>query len=185
MIRLAVAAILAASLWAAPALAHKLKVFATAEGAAIAGSAYFAGGGKAAGIEGLVQAPDGSRVVTFHTDDQGGFRFPVTARQDYAISVDSGDGHVAHTIVAAAELPASLPDGMAAPLAVVKTPARADSSAALDVEAAVARQIGPLRQQIDAMEERARFSDIMGGIGTIFGVFGIAAWIAARRGRKP
>lgn len=181
--RILLAAVAVLMLSTAPALAHKLKVFAAAEGADIVGTAYFAGGGKAVGSVGRVLAPDQSLIATFTTDDQGGFRFAVSARQDYTISVDSGDGHVAQTIVAAIELPASLPAGLSSAVAVAE-PAPESSSAALDVEAAVARQIRPLRQQIDAMEERARFSDIMGGIGTIFGLFGIAAWVAARRSNR-
>lgn len=178
--------ILAAALVLAspPALAHKLKVFAGTEGAAIVGSAYFAGGGKAVGSAGRLLGPDGAVVAEFHTDAEGGFRLPVALRQDYRVSVDSGDGHLAETVVAAAELPEGLPTG-AASAAATPAPAAMPAAASDQIEAAVARQILPLRRQIDAMEERARFSDIMGGIGTIFGVFGIAAWIAARRKPKP
>lgn len=176
---LATALVLAAP----PAFAHKLKVFAATEGAAIVGSAYFAGGGKAVGSAGRLLGPDGMVVAEFHTDAEGGFRLPVTQRQDYRVSVDSGDGHVAETTVAAAELPESLPAGANSAAAPILAPAAVPEAVPDQIEAAVARQILPLRRQIDAMEERARFSDIMGGIGTIFGLFGIGAWIAARR--KP
>lgn len=161
MIRLA-APLMALSLWAGPALAHKLKVFVTHEAGELVGTAYFAGGGPAVQVNGTVMAADGAELARFRTDAEGNFR--VTAPADALVTVDSGDGHVASTGGATVE-PVSTP--------------------ATDVEAAVARQIRPLRLQLDAMEERARFSDIMGGIGTIFGVFGIAAWIAARRGGKP
>lgn len=171
---------------ASPAFAHKLKVFAGTEGAAIVGTAYFAGGGKAVGGAGRLLGPDGAVVAEFRTDAEGGFRLPVALRQDYRVSVDSGDGHVAETMVSAAELPESLPAGAASVAAAASAPAAAPATTAPDqIEAALARQILPLRRQIDAMEERARFSDIMGGVGTIFGVFGIGAWIAARRNRKP
>lgn len=183
---------LALTLAATPALAHKLKVFAGGEGTTIVGTAYFAGGGKAANCASRLLAADGTLVTEFRTDAEGGFRLEVGQRQDYRVAVDSGDGHVAEARVAASELSSALPAGnsvattSAAPVppAVATTAAIPAEAPALDaVEAAVARQIVPLRQQIDAMEERARFSDIMGGIGTIFGVFGVAAWIAARRKR--
>ncbi|MBC7908010.1 MAG: hypothetical protein H7Y60_14875 [Rhodospirillaceae bacterium] len=141
-----------------PAQAHKLKLFVTQEGGDMVGTAYFAGGGPAAQIEGTVIV-DGVERARFRTDGEGNFR--VTAPANATISVDGGDGHAASTnAVVAVDPPTN------------------------DIEAAVARQIRPLRLQIDAMEERARFSDIMGGIGTIFGLFGIAAWIAARRRGK-
>ncbi len=183
---------------APPALAHKLKVFAAAEGAAITGTAYFAGGGKAAQSAGRLLGADGAVVAEFRTDADGHFRLSVPLRQDYRVAVDSGDGHVAEALVRADELPPSLPTPAASatlpdPAALVEVPDPAPAPTSIDspplaaeaIEAAVARQILPLRQQIDAMEDRARFSDIMGGVGSIFGLFGIWAWVAARRGRRP
>lgn len=156
---------------ATPAWAHKLKVFAAAEGSAIVGTAYFAGGGKAMDSAGQVLGADGAVIASFRTDAEGGFRVPVAERRDYRVTVDSGDGHVAEALIPADDMPAA---------AIPATTAAADP-----VEAAVARQILPLRRQLDALEERTRFSDIMGGIGTIFGLFGIFAWIAARRSKQP
>lgn len=178
---------------APPALAHKLKVFVQAEGATIVGTAYFAGGGKAMDSQGRAMAPDGTVIATFRTDGEGRFQVPVTVRQDYTVHVDTGDGHVAEATLHGRDLPESLPAGQMAAAgttaaALDVTPLPNGGGAAGEVspaalEAAVTRAIGPLREQIDMAEERARFSDIMGGIGTIFGIFGIAAWIAARR--KP
>jgi nickel transport protein len=171
----------ALALTATPALAHKLKVFAAAEGEAIVGTVYFAGGGVAIDSPGVATTADGTEIARFRTDAEGNFRVPVPSRQDIRVSIDSGDGHVAETVVAAAELPEALP----AATDRAPRPRTAPTGVSAEVEAAVARQILPLRRQIDAMEERARFSDIMGGIGTIFGVFGIAAWLAAKKRRQP
>ncbi len=183
MIRLALAATL---LLAAPAEAHKLKLFAAAEGAVIVGTAYFSGGDAARGLTGRVLAPDGAEIATFNTGEDGGFRIEALSRMDHTLSVDGGDGHVASTTVAAAELPRSLP---ASPLSgMVMSPPAAPSAAAdmpvaaTDaIEAAVARQIRPLRQQLDAYEDKVRLHDLIGGVGTIFGLFGIYAWVSARR----
>lgn len=172
-------------LLAAPAQAHKLKLFATAEGPVIVGTAYFSGGDKAMGIAGMVTAPDGAVAGTVRTGADGSFRYAATARMDHIITVDGGDGHMATTVVAAAELPPSLPAGPAGSAPVVPTAptvAAADTEA---VEAAVARQIRPLRQQLDAYEDKIRLHDIMGGIGTIFGLFGLAAWASVRRRNRP
>lgn len=167
MKRLMLAAALTAT--ATPALAHKLKVFVGAEGTEIVGAAYFAGGAPAMDVAGRLLGADGAVLAEFRTDANGNFRLSLTQRQDVRVSVDSGDGHVAEAAIGGAEQPAASP--------AVTVP---DA-----VEAAVARQILPLRKQIDAMEDRARFSDIMGGIGTIFGLFGVFAWVASRKGRSP
>ena len=175
------------ALAAAPAQAHKLKVFATAEGPVITGSAYFSGGDKAMGIGGVVLAPDGTLAGTVRTDRDGVFHFTVRARMNYTITMDAGDGHVASTVIPADQLPLSLPAGMAGTAEAPATPPPAAAMTAADtdaIEAAVARQIRPLRQQLDAYDDKVRLHDILGGIGTIFGVFGIAAWLSARR-RSP
>lgn len=175
---------LALMLAATPALAHKLKLFVQAEGDEIVGLGYFAGGGKAMNSPGRVTAPDGTLVAPFTTDGDGRFRLRVTVRQDYTLHLDTGDGHVAETVLRGDELPDSLPAGQVVARAEA-TPATSASTVPPDIEAALARQLRPLREQIDQMEERARFSDIMGGLGTIFGIFGIAAWVSARRKDKP
>lgn len=161
-------------LWllAAPAQAHKLKVFASAEGGDIVGSAYFAGGDKAVGLPGRILGADGSLVATFATGPDGTFRQGVAARMDHTVAVESDDGHAAQFTIPAAEFPSTLPEGKMAA-------APAGDTAAL--EAAIARQIRPLREQLDAYEERIRLHDLMGGIGTIFGLFGCWAWLRSRR----
>lgn len=167
-----------------PAQAHKLKLFVAAEGAVIGGTAYFSGGAKAAGIGGTVQAPDGSTLAEIRTGEDGGFRFEAKSRMDHTITLDGGDGHAASMILAAAELPETLPAGMASVTPPIRTAIPAETMTAEMVEAAVARQIRPLRQQLDAYEDKVRLHDILGGIGMIFGVFGAVAWWSARR-RSP
>jgi nickel transport protein len=49
------------------------------------------------------------------------------------------------------------------------------------VDAAVARQLRPLLEAYEAAEGRTRFNDIMGGIGMIMGLAGLALWGSTRR----
>jgi nickel transport protein len=53
------------------------------------------------------------------------------------------------------------------------------------IERAVARQIRPLREQLVAAEDRIRLQDILGGIGYIMGLTGLALWWASRRRSGP
>ncbi|WP_343867009.1 hypothetical protein [Caenispirillum bisanense] len=46
---------------------------------------------------------------------------------------------------------------------------------------AVAREVNPLREQLEAYEEKVRLHDILGGLGWIAGLTGIAFYILARR----
>jgi nickel transport protein len=53
------------------------------------------------------------------------------------------------------------------------------------IERAVARQIRPLREQLVAAEDRIRLQDILGGIGYIIGLTGLALWWRSRRRSGP
>ena len=61
-----------------------------------------------------------------------------------------------------------------------KDPPEATQLAAL-VESAVQRQVEPLLERIEQMDNRLRFTDIMSGIFLIIGLAGIGLWA---RGRK-
>lgn len=155
-------------LGAAPAFAHKIKLFAAAEGMSVSGYAYFSGGARAQGAD--IAAHVGDRqVFSGKTDDQGAFRFTTTEAADHRLTVDSGDGHTAGFTLKAEELgkaAASITDN--------------EQLAAL-VEQAVARQIRPLREQLDAFQESARLRDALGGLGFIIGLGGLAYGLDQRR----
>ena len=202
MVRLLVA-VLALSLVAGPALAHKLKVFARVEGGEILGSAYFVGGAPASGVEVRVLGPDGSVLDRPAPDAEGRFRYRPATPGDYLVEVDSGDGHVARWKLAATEFaPAPGPAPAAgqqqsarhaetagasetmsegSPLATLPVPVPDPALAAL-VEEAVARQVGPLREQLQAYEDKVRLHDVLGGIGYILGLAGLALWWRSRNG---
>ena len=173
----------------AAAEAHRIKVFATAEGSTISGRVYFPGGGRAKGVAVVFLAPDGARLGEAVTDEQGNFTFQTTARCDHQVIVETADGHRDATTVTADELDPALPARTgaetAAPAEVDRPPADAPPG---DLEAlvdrAVARHVRPLREQLDAYEERRRLHDILGGIGVIFGACGIAFYFLAKRGER-
>ena len=188
MARLAAWATLAlAMVFASPAHAHKLKVFATAVGAEIEGSVYFVGSGPAPGAKVSIETGDGEPPVLLQTDTDGKFAFAAARRVNHVITVDAGDGHSAQTIVAADNLPSSLPSsaGTAAALiapAAAAVPVVAGGASLEDLVAkAVAQQIRPLREQLNAYEDQVRLRDIVGGIGYIIGLAGLAMWLRSRR----
>ena len=49
------------------------------------------------------------------------------------------------------------------------------------IRSAVAQQIRPLQKELSAYKEKVMLRDIAGGLGFIFGLFGIAAWASSRR----
>ncbi|MFQ6370560.1 hypothetical protein [Shewanella sp. YIC-542] len=180
-----------------PATAHLLKVFAWVEGNQIVGNAYFAGGVAAAGTEITVLDDQGQLIAKANPDEHGEFRITIPGAANYRIEADTGDGHVAHWDIKAAEIaavPETKPAAVAEhahphPASVTPEAAVAPSSASsLDAEAlarvvqtAVAKEVGPLRQEVQQYADRVRLSDVLGGIGFIFGITGLALWWRSRK----
>lgn len=180
---------------ATPAEAHKLKVFAAAIGPRIEGRVYFVGGGPAAGARVTITTPDGAPITEIATDEQGNFAIIAASRADHVIAVDSRDGHVGRFTVLARDLPGDLPQPAAssapamappasAPVATIQHLPSADGLREI-VGEAVAQQIVPLREQLNGYEDRVRLHDILGGLGYILGLAGLALWLRARRTAGP
>jgi hypothetical protein len=49
------------------------------------------------------------------------------------------------------------------------------------IRSAVAQQVRPLQKELSAYKEKVMLRDIAGGLGFIFGLFGVAAWASSRR----
>nr|WP_242466352.1 hypothetical protein [Chromatium okenii] len=165
-----------------PALAHRLQVFASADGVEIVGSAYFAGGAKAAGATILIQDAAAQPLATLTTAADGSFRYRAQTASDHLVIADSGDGHQAQWLVTAAELAGlnpQLPNLKSSQPTVSKglvEPTPLETAQLAAIEQAVARQIRPLREELAAAAARASFRDVLGGIGYIFGFTGILLW---------
>lgn len=191
---------------AAPALAHSLRVFVTAEGQVVRGYGFFVGGGRPDGAPWRAEAGDVT-LATGTTDGYGAFGFvlPGPVGDDIVVTIDPGDGHAARATLAvdriggAVALPAptageratiaTVPTAALRALDTPDTDAIADAvaaavtaSVAATVDAAVARQVEPLLIRVEDMDARMRLTDLVSGGMAIFGLAGIALWL---RGRKP
>lgn len=190
--RLLFGALLAASL-VSPALAHRLKLFATVEEGAVTGYAFFIGGGRARGAEIVFRDARGGELHRLAADDEGVFRWRPAQPTDLTVTVNSGDGHVAEAHIAAERFGASVPGvepapavAQAAPAASQRPQERRLSPAELAeierrIEDAVARQVRPLMEAYAQAEGRVRFNDVMGGVGMLVGLAGVALWASQRR----
>jgi nickel transport protein len=184
--------------------AHKLQVFAFAEGNRILGSTYFAGGGAASGARIEVRDLGGSLLAELVPDREGAFVYVAQDPIDHRILAITGDGHRAEWRIAADELFAHFaavpgPESSAvaqsrahdqsiqdAPaenelIASISRPAQTlDPDLEAAIERAVARQVRPLREQLMAAEDRIRLQDLLGGLGYILGLTGLAFWWRSR-----
>lgn len=99
---------LCALLKPAPALAHRVNIFAWTEGSQVVVECSFNGGNKVKGGEITVfDAVDGRELLRGHSDGAGLFRFdapPQGMVHGLRIRVDAGEGHQNQWLVEAAEL---------------------------------------------------------------------------------
>lgn len=164
----------------ATAEAHLLKLFAYVEGNTIHGSTYFAGGAAVAGATITITSATDKVENNLKSDAKGEFSFTIRSPTDYRIVANTGDGHQAEWLIKTDTFTPT-PDNRdnalpPSPPSASSTSGQTEQQFAQLVEQAVAKQIGPLRESLQRNSDRARFSDILGGIGFIFGLAGVALW---------
>lgn len=164
-------------LLASPALAHKLKVFATVEGHTVSGYAFFIGGGRPDGGAWTARDAAGRILGQGTTDQEGRFAFDLPASaSDITVTVDAHDAHVASATLGAERVahPPNVPATAEPDPAGERLPAQ--------VEAAVQRQVAPLLERIEQMDARLRYVDMLSGVFLIAGLAGMLMWARGRRG---
>jgi nickel transport protein len=185
---------------ATAAMAHKVKCFAAADGAKVAGYAWMSGGARPKGVPFKVMDPSGAVLLEGKTDGKGEFSFVPPKHCDLTIIVYAGPGHEGKFTIRADELPdadaesasADSADSAekgaraepasskpaAAPSAAERSPVSAISVSGNNigelVERAVSKQIAPLRAELAEFEDRETFRDVFAGLGYIAGIAGAA-----------
>jgi nickel transport protein len=185
-----------------PAYSHKMRVFAYGEGDTISGEAAFSGGRMAKGIDIIVEdSKTGEKILETRTGEDGTFSFAVpdiarSGRLDLRIIGEGGDGHRGEWLLAAADY-LVLDDRGHVDQPIKQNPQKAASpksrapSAAPScdkeelsaiVDAALARQLAPIKRSLaEQSERRVSIQDILGGLGYLIGLAGIAAYFRSKR----
>ena len=188
-------------LFAPTGWAHGINLFATVEGSTIQGTLLYADGTPAAKAPVTAFGPNGDVNAEAKTDESGRFSFQTRVRCRHRLVGDAGQGHRGLFTIAAEDLSASLPTTLPEPVAPlpesalaelpgessVVTPVEADAMHAefdARLEAAVARQLRPLREQIDRYEKKIRIRDVIGGIGYLFGLVGLVVLLKHRSAHR-
>ena len=177
--------------------AHKVTIFAWSDGDRVHTESKFSGGKRVK--DGTVEVFDdsGKLLLTGRTNEDGAFSFSPPRITDLNIVLIAGMGHQNSWRISAAELGSTeTAPAMAVPAtsAANENSPRPDSAqptppqhlTAKDIETIVARQldkkIQPLmRMMAESRDKRPTLSDVIGGIGYIIGLVGMAAYFRYRR----
>jgi len=189
------------SLWFATiANAHKVTIFAWAEGTTVYTQSKFSGGKMVRNGKVEVFDNQDQLLLEGRTDEKGAFAFQTPAITDLNIVLTAGMGHRGTWRLSAAELGGETP-GKAAGNSLESAPASMNDPGkslapetepgltAEDVEKIVARQLetklDPLTRMIAASQDQGpSLSDILGGIGYIMGLVGLGAYLRYRKERN-
>jgi len=181
-----------------PALAHRVLVFAYAEGDTIHVEGKFVPDTPVRQGKVLVlDAKTGKEVLTGQTDDQGKFSFKIPAaaaaeRMDLKIVVEAAMGHRGEWLLKAGSyLTGASPAKAAEPAPAVASVPKAPTTKTVDVdqqalEAALnkvlERQLAPIKEMLTELTiHRTSLTDIIGGLGYIMGIFGLWAYFASKK----
>ena len=188
------------------ALAHKVTVFAWVEGNMVYGDSKFSGGKKARNAEVIVWDESGKELLRTRTDDNGEFSFPVPGKTAMRIELLAGMGHKADWTIpledlegvdiaeslaneTAALAPADTTEPETAQTAAPQVsapvgidPAQLEAIVEKAVSSALNKKITPLTKIVaDLEQDGPTVNDIMGGIGYIFGLMGVAMYFKAKK----
>lgn len=178
--------------------AHKVRVFAWQEGDTVFTEAKFSGGKPAKNVDIFVENPSTQkRVASGKTDSAGNYQFTVPTPQlgSLNIVVDGGDGHRnswTHTLENATiehEHPQSSRNSSAenTPKLPVNTAEKTHTNIDIDqltavLETVLDKKLGPIKKTLAENSERSpSLQDILGGIGYILGLAGIAAYVKSKK----
>lgn len=190
------------SLFCTSAYCHKIRVFAYGEGDTIVGEASFSGGKKAK--ETAITVTDqstGKQLLTTKTDSEGKFSFtiPEVARQkqmNMLIIAEAGEGHRNEWLLEAADYIPGAENSPSSAVSQNDEPEETDSPSAAPpavsiseetirriVDESVAKQLSPIKRTLAEIKERKpKIQDILGGLGYIIGLTGIAAYMKSQKG---
>jgi nickel transport protein len=191
---------------ASSASAHRVNVFAWVEGHTVYVESKFAGGKKVKAGKIVVMDAKGVELLSGRTNDQGEFSFKVAEPRDLNIRIAAGQGHQGEWAIRAAEL-ADMPSQTVSETSAANVlQADQNNSVALIsgdsktavpdiaiepnelaaiIESILDKKLKPITRMLADMQQKGpTVEDIFAGIGYIFGLVGIAAYVHSRKKKE-
>ncbi len=181
--------------------AHKIRVFAYENNGEIVTEAKFSSGRPAKRVAIEVIAENKTTLHSGITDSNGEYRFSTdmilqSDAGDLTIISNDGSGHRGTWLLEEADYLGTASDHSHPPAEPSSTTSKVNNAPKMQtsippldfkaiehiVEQTVAREIAPLKQMLaEQKSDKVSIQDILGGLGYIFGLAGIAAYYKSRK----
>ena len=190
--------------------AHKVMIFAWVEGDTVHTQSKVSGGKRAKDSTVVVYDNEGNQLLEGKTDEKGEFSFKVPKKTGLRIVLKASMGHMAEWKIpaeeitgvahvseserrevaveavvqeAVASMETKTKDNREQPVFMAVGLSRQEVSDLIDES--LDRRLGPIFDMLaDSLDHGPRVSEVIGGVGYIFGLVGVALYFATRRKGK-
>jgi nickel transport protein len=171
-----------------PALAHKVTIFAWVEGDTVFTESKFSGGKKAVNAPVVIYGKDDKKLLEGKTDNKGEFSFKIPKVTDLRVVLNAAMGHKAEWMISEKEIREAGP--------IVEEKSTAESSGSITgglskeevrkiVEDSLDKKLRPIfRMMVESKNSKPSITEIIGGIGYIFGLFGVVLFFKNRSKKR-
>jgi len=167
------------------ALAHKVIIFAWVEGDTIFTESKFSGGKRAKNAQVLVFDRSGKQILDGKTNNKGEFSFKIPKLTDLRIVLNAAMGHKAEWTIPESEIRKSCgdlgsrkADESSKPIAI----GLSEKDIKGLIEESLDRKLRPIIKIITESQSKGpSVTEIIGGIGYIFGLMGVVIYFRNRR----
>ena len=188
------------------AYAHKVTIFAWVEGDTVHTKCKFSGGRKAQNSTVVVYDKGGNQLLEGKTDENGEFSFKIPKKTKLKIVLKASMGHMAEWTIPAEEIISGGNESEnnfleTATEGTIKKPLQYQTGITAEkvesvpatlhlerqelqkmIDTSLDKKLKPITNMLaDSMEKEPRLSEILGGIGYIFGLVGVAFHFSNRR----
>ena len=171
-----------------PALAHKVMIFAWVEGDTVFTESKFSGGKKVMNAPVVIFDKDGKKLLEGTTDNKGEFSFKIPKVTDLRIVLNAAMGHKAEWTVPETEIREAgniAEKKSAAETSVPISFGLSKEEVRKIVDDSLDKKLRPIvRMMTESKNTKPALTEIIGGIGYIFGLMGIALYFKNRSKKR-
>ncbi len=167
--------------------AHKANIFAYIEGDTVYTESYFLDGTKMKGGIVEVYGGQGIKLLEGKTDEKGEFNFKPPKKDDLEIVLIASLGHKNSYILSADELVGIIASEKPQEPESIESEVKGVMQVDLEeikriIDSSLDEKLKPIMKQLTkAQQKEVSFTEVVGGVGYIFGIVGIILYFASRK----